>query len=579
MKNFFPATYKSFQLVNAHMAGVASKTPALPGGSVKAAASAPAAGLGLLEGQTVAERKKYLQDQIDANRQQFNDTRTQYLEKKDTYDNRWTDTWGTKKSEMDTAKAAYNFTENRARILDKQREELEAQEKAEGEKAQAANQQTFAKVDTKVETFDANAELRKGLKDTAKVYGDATAKGLGKAGEVVDKAVGGDGTIGRAAGEGIGEGTTGILTSIGDTTAGAIEGAQKKVEDTVKFTNDAIVDPTGTAKKVADGAVKKIDGAIEEGKNIVNEVATGDIDKLGKRVEDGVNAGIDMVPGARNAVTSAESVKVLATGKDFNGKEVDLETQKQKQYDAASSAIFEAGGEAAGNLLGEAKDKLTGKKPDLPGGAPKTGTPDVDAPKVSGAIPEPGKTTFNKVAEKTFDAAEKVNKVVEKVGEAGELAEEGEKGRGNGELATALDTMQGKVAENTTTEQPEVSAEETKQLEEKSTFTAPEADTTTTDDSSQTDTTAVQQQADDSSQADTTAVQQQTDDSSQADAAAAQQQAGADAAAAAEAEAQAARDAESAAAASAAADAEAEAQRARDAEAAAAASTEAPAGE
>ena len=42
---------------------------------------------------------------------------------------------------------------------------------------------SIQKVDEKVATFDANAALKQGVQDTAKVYGQATSTGLGYVGE------------------------------------------------------------------------------------------------------------------------------------------------------------------------------------------------------------------------------------------------------------------------------------------------------------------------------------------------------------------------------------------------------------
>ena len=123
MEHFFPRTHKIFQLVDAHMRGVASELPNI---TYRFGTTTDAMGLTesdeasegfSLAGKTVSERKSELEAQI---REQANTTRQaheQWQQKKTTHDSSWTDVWGTKKSEMDTAKAVYSFTQSREQAL------------------------------------------------------------------------------------------------------------------------------------------------------------------------------------------------------------------------------------------------------------------------------------------------------------------------------------------------------------------------------------------------------------------------------------------------------------------------------
>lgn len=332
MEHFFPRTHRVFMLVDAHMRGFASKLPNV-GVSSNASLHDPSEAAFELQSQTVAQRKIEIEQLI---RQQANETRQaheQWQQKKSAYDNAWSDVWGSKKSELDTAKAVYGFTQAREQALLRELRDVEAEEKRLGTQSQASNNTQFQKVDTNVATFDANAELKMGVQDAAKKYGEAARSGLGYAGGKVG------GEIGQAFGEGVGDGVGGVLGAFGNIATDSIEGVQQKIEDTRQFANDLAVDPSGTLKETVKD---KIDGISKTTSNVVTmggKILTGDTEAMSQTARN--------IPILGNAYATAENA-ARAGHALYSGGSMDAIVKDQ--YDVAAKAVAEAGSEAFGKL-------------------------------------------------------------------------------------------------------------------------------------------------------------------------------------------------------------------------------------
>ena len=356
MDHFFPRTHQVFLLVDAHMRGFASKLPNITyrygifTDTIKLTASSEQSEGYSLAGTTVADRKAQLEAQIREQATNTREAHEQWQHKKATHDGAWSDVWGSKKSEMDTAKAVYNFTQGREQALQKELQAVLAEEKKVGATAQTANNTQFQKVDEKVATFDANAALKQGVQDTAKVYGQATSTGLGYVGEKAGGLISEDAAaIAKAAGQGVGDGVGGVLGSFGTIATDSIEGVQKKVEDTTQFANNLAVDPSGTLTKAAQDKLNETQQTIVNIGSNTGKILTGDTAALSSTLRN--------APVLGNAYATAENT-VKAGHALYTGGSMDAIVKDQ--YDVAAKSIEAAGSEAfnAFNPVSMAQDKL-----------------------------------------------------------------------------------------------------------------------------------------------------------------------------------------------------------------------------
>ncbi len=624
MEHFFPRTYSTFRLVEAHMEGYARTLPAVNyRGGVSSASSGNGLGLsgedededqGLGLDKTVGDRKKELEQQIREHSNVTREAAEQAQQKASNYNDSYTDVWGTKKSEMETARAVLNSTRFREQALLSELRKVEEEEVKAGAAAKTENDRQFAKQDIKVDTFDPNKELAKGVQEQAKIYGDASGRALGKAGEYVA------GEQGKAFGEGLGDGIGGTLGAFGKNTTDAIDKIGKKTGEQIQFAKDLAVDPSATLKKAAEEKIKGVTDTVSEVGKFGGEVLTGDTTALGNRAD----KLLSDAPVVGTLYQTGKNVKDFATG-------------DKEQQDKAIQAQYKTGGDAISNVqdalvaqgkkefaqtgvgkqLGAIKDKIddvnpikqaekyVGDKIDDVKDAAKRG--------VIGAIKDvklqpPGTSDFSALKDatknyKTLEKGyEKLKSGVETIEKSkAEEPKEGEKKEGDAPKtadapkpeegpkpedapktdkpadtpAAAMEGLQGNPpAKPEETERPTPTGTEAIALESTSLISS--NDTPISQQAEQTlgtDTPRTDPAAPDTSQADAAAAASRQQEADAAAAASQQQEADAAAAASQQQEADAAAAASQQQEADAAAAAEAEAQRARDAEAAAAASS------
>jgi hypothetical protein len=354
MSYFFPRTFSVFKLVEAHMEGFASKLPELQfrngrsdfessgGFSLAGESSATAYSLTDNEVQSVSQRISDLEGMVRQNAILTRESHEQFQQKKTNYDSSWSDVWGTKKSEMDAAKAAYNYAQSREQALLKELQSVREEEKRYGSFSNTSSNDSFQTPNLKVETFDFNKELEKGVQDVAKTYGEKSGQALGAVGQ----AVGGD--VGKAAGEGLGDGIGGVLGAFGKNTTDGISGFGKKITDTQQFVNDLAVDPTGTMMKQGreyiDGGIKRLESVQGFGKELI----TLDTTALGKRAD----GFVSNTTGIGTLYNTTKNVYNYATATSPE----QLQAAIQAQYNTAGNSISELQAAVTQSALTEIKE-------------------------------------------------------------------------------------------------------------------------------------------------------------------------------------------------------------------------------
>ena len=329
MEYFFPKTYAAFKLVDGHMRGFASNLPDIDLSKSTSSASLVGEASGFSLGQTVSQRKVELESRINQQAAITRGAHEQWQERKGTYDSSWSDVWGSKKSEMDTAKAVYRSTQYREQALLKELRAVEAEEKRVGANSQTANTRQFQEMDTKVDKFDANAELKKGVQDAAKKYGEVAGQGAGYVGEKAGGLYSEDsGKLGRAFGEGLGDGVGGTLGAVGESATGAIQGVQDKVNGTVQYANDLAVDPAGTLKQTAANKLNDVQEGAANAWNTTKGLATLDGETWDNTMGN--------APVVGNLYKTGRNVYNVATDNDAQGA---IEDQYKVGVDAAQAAI------------------------------------------------------------------------------------------------------------------------------------------------------------------------------------------------------------------------------------------------
>lgn len=367
MSYFFPRTYSAFRLVEAHMEGFAAQFPSpqfrngakttgsdggfqLAEGNDKDSAFALADG----GGQTVDTRASEFEQMIRQNAALTRETFDQWQQKKTAHDGSWTDVWGNKKSEMDAARSSYRFAQGREQALIQELQRVRDEEKRVGAGARTSSDRQFNVPDLKVGTFDANAELAKGVQATAKRYGDNVGqvssavnriqgRGLGfiVGGATSGSFQGGmDGAkmgeeIGAAWGKGIGDGVGGVLGSFGKIGTDSITATGKSITDTQKFANDLAVDPRGTmarkGREYVDSSIARLEGAQQFGRAVYN----GDVNTVKTTVDQTL----------QNTLGVGTLYKTAQNSWAFYNARTPEEAQSaiQRQYDTAGQAISDAG--------------------------------------------------------------------------------------------------------------------------------------------------------------------------------------------------------------------------------------------
>jgi hypothetical protein len=345
MRHFFPRTYDVFRLVDAHMKGFASKLPNVKyrGESSNLALESAASELALDSSKTVKQRNEELQELIRSQAKEVREAQEQYTNYKSKYDSSWGDVWGTKKSEMDTARAVYNLSQSREKALREELAQAQAEEKKLGGDAKTSSDRQFSEVSTKVEQFDFHKELAKGVEDTAKTYG----KNSGSVAGYVGESVGGE--VGKAFGEGLGDGVAGVLGAFGKKATDAIKQGSDSIDSNIQYSKDVIADPTLAANdllkygksrltpsNVYDTTMKSVDRISKLGA----EVLEGDTAKLYNRAD----TFIEAIPAAGSLYKTGKNVANFAMAKNLEEENAAIRAQR----DLAADTIVDAGSAAFG---------------------------------------------------------------------------------------------------------------------------------------------------------------------------------------------------------------------------------------